>query len=33
MVFHHTGNTKVLIAYVNAGCVTWAKEITVKNYI
>lgn len=30
MAFHCTGNTKVLIAFVNAGCVTWAKEITSK---
>ena len=33
MVFHCTNNMQVLIAFVTAGCVTRAKEISVKDYM
>jgi hypothetical protein len=32
MVFHCIGNSRLLIAFVKAGCVTRAKDITVENY-
>jgi len=33
MVFHSTGNTNVLIAYIKQGCVIRAKEISTEDYM
>lgn len=33
MVFHCTGNSRMLIAFVTQGCVTKAKEIPAKDYM
>ena len=33
MVFHCTGNSRMLVAFVTQGCVTKAKEIPAKDYM
>ena len=33
MVFHCIGNKKVLIAFVYQGCVTFAKDILIREYL
>ena len=32
MVFHCTGNAKVLLAFVKKGCVTLAEDVSIEDY-